>query len=93
MCNVGPYFPEQISNMCSLYWKHGVLTTGLPAKFPLHMTDGSLNWRTFIYDTFNNSIVGHKLMKKRICVIVGIYKNTQFSSIQSLSRVLLFATP
>ena len=30
--NVGSYFPKQRSNLCSLQWKHRVLTTGPPGK-------------------------------------------------------------
>ena len=30
MALVGWLFPDQGSNLCSLQWKHGVLTTGLP---------------------------------------------------------------
>ena len=30
----GSYFPDQGSNPCSLQWKCGVLTTGLPGKSP-----------------------------------------------------------
>ena len=32
--HVGSYFLDQGLNMCPLYWKHGVLITGLPGKFP-----------------------------------------------------------
>ena len=30
----GRIFPDQGSNLCSLHWKCGVLTTGTPGKFP-----------------------------------------------------------
>ena len=32
---VGSYFPDQGLNPCSLKWKHGVLTTGLPGNSSL----------------------------------------------------------
>ena len=36
MQHAGSSFPDQGSNLCPLQWKHGVLTTGLPGKFPRH---------------------------------------------------------
>ena len=32
--HAGSKFPDQGSNMCSLYWEHGVLTPWLPGKSP-----------------------------------------------------------
>ena len=32
MQHVGSQFPNQRLNLCSLHWKHGVLTTGPLAK-------------------------------------------------------------
>jgi len=32
MQHVGSLFPHQESNPCPLYWKHRILTTGLPGK-------------------------------------------------------------
>ena len=33
--HVGFYFPKQRSNPCPLYWKRGILTTGLSEKSPI----------------------------------------------------------
>ena len=69
------YFPDQGSNLCPLYWEHGVLTTGLPGK--------SLN----VYILFHmKAPVSCKTDIKYICAFLLLICILLQSSTQKLRR-------
>ena len=41
--------PEQVLNLCSLWWKHGVLTTGPPGKSLLLAFRSTMNLRSEVH--------------------------------------------
>ena len=73
---MGSWFLHQGWNPHRLHEKHGVLTTGLPAKS--------------LFPTFNNKGFFAVLPQTSILIFTS---SVQFSSVQSLIRVRLFATP
>ena len=42
--HMGSWFPDQGSNLCPPYWKHGVLTTGPPGKSQIHIIVRNLGY-------------------------------------------------
>ena len=106
--HVGSYFPDQWLNLCPLQWDHSGLTTGLPGKslpkyfdnnFTFQAHHLSLGRASWILTNVTTSPITTMWLSFHIrCTKMSHFTSNlrvvrQFSSVQSLGRVQLFATP